>query len=76
MAENENSIQFYPKAERDRSISNKKENLSENEILEDYIIGETLGKGTFGKVKLGKHKKTGEKVIKIKKRNIIIKSLL
>jgi serine/threonine protein kinase len=66
MSENETTFQFYPKTERNRSLSNKKENLSEKDILEDYIIGETLGKGTFGKVKLGKHKKTGEKVTKIK----------
>jgi len=63
MSEIEKNFQFYPKTERDRSISDKN-------ILEDYIIGETLGKGTFGKVKLGKHKKTGEKVNKNK--NIII----
>ena len=43
------------------SVSNIK-NQSEKDILKDYIIGETLGKGTFGKVKLGKHKITGEKV--------------
>ena len=63
MSEIENIFQFYPKTERDRSLSDKK-NLSDKDILEDYIIGETLGKGTFGKVKLGKHKKTGEKVNK------------
>ena len=57
MSEIESNFQLHPKTERDRSISDKN-------ILEDYIIGETLGKGTFGKVKLGKHKKTGEKVNK------------
>ena len=30
--------------------------------FEDYIIKETIGKGTFSKVKLGKNKITGEKV--------------
>ena len=69
MSEIENIFHFYPKTERDRSLSDKK-NLSDKDILEDYIIGETLGKGTFGKVKLGKHKKTGEKVNKNK--NIIM----
>ena len=28
------------------------------------IIGKTIGKGTFGKVKLGNHNLTGEKVRK------------
>jgi serine/threonine protein kinase len=27
-----------------------------------YILGKTLGEGTFGKVKLGIHEPTGEKV--------------
>ena len=61
MSENENELVFQSKTERDRSLSNIK-NKSEKDILKDYIIGETLGKGTFGKVKLGKHKITGEKV--------------
>lgn len=30
--------------------------------LQNYIIDKTLGQGTFGKVKLGIHKATGEKV--------------
>ncbi len=28
-----------------------------------YILGKTLGEGTFGKVKLGTHILTGEKVL-------------
>ena len=51
------------KSERNHSLSQKEE-TKEQEILGDFIIGETLGKGTFGKVKLGVHKITGEKVIK------------
>ena len=51
------------KSERNHSLS-QKEGMKELEILGDFIIGETLGKGTFGKVKLGVHKITGEKVIK------------
>ncbi len=51
------------KSERNHSLS-LKEGTKEQEILGDFIIGETLGKGTFGKVKLGVHKITGEKVIK------------
>ena len=51
------------KSERIHSLS-LKEGMKEQEILGDFIIGETLGKGTFGKVKLGVHRITGEKVIK------------
>ena len=32
-----------------------------------YILGKTLGEGTFGKVKLGTHILTGEKVGSIAK---------
>ncbi len=51
------------KEERTHSLS-LKDGSKDLEILGDFIIGETLGKGTFGKVKLGVHKITGEKVIK------------
>ncbi len=53
---------FQSKTEREHHIQTQI-NKEEEDILKDYIIGETLGKGTFGKVKLGKHKITGEKVI-------------
>jgi serine/threonine protein kinase len=33
-----------------------------NERLKEYKIEETIAEGTFGKVKLGIHKKTNEKV--------------
>ena len=42
--------------------------MSENELNEDfsleefYIVGETIGEGTFGKVKNGTHKLTMENV--------------
>ena len=51
------------KTERDQSFT-LIDIISEQDILGDFIIGETLGKGTFGKVKLGIHKITGEKVNK------------
>ena len=51
------------KTERDQSLTHI-DIISEQDILGDFIIGETLGKGTFGKVKLGIHKITGEKVNK------------
>ncbi len=50
------------KSERNNYSSLKTKDY-ENDILGDFIIGKTLGKGAFGKVKLGIHKITGEKVI-------------
>jgi serine/threonine protein kinase len=42
--------------------------------LSDYQIGVTLGTGSFGRVKLTKHKKTGEySALKILKKHDIIK---
>lgn len=35
---------------------------SGNQILGQFVMGRTLGKGTFGKVKLGTHTLTREKV--------------
>ena len=46
------------------SGNTKDESKMDNEIvLGDFVLGKTLGKGTFGKVKLGIHRITGEKVI-------------
>ena len=45
----------------------------QNNFLSDYIILQTIGKGTFSVVKLGLNKKTKEKVaIKILKKKKII----
>ena len=55
MSEIEKLLLFHSKTERERSKSNKKKE-DENDILEDYIILETLGEGTFGKVRLAIHK--------------------
>ena len=42
--------------------------------LTDYNVGVTLGTGSFGRVKLCKHKKTGEfSALKILKKHDIIK---
>lgn len=39
----------------------------------EYVLGETIGKGTFGKVKIGLHLATGEKVaIKILEKKRIV----
>ena len=40
----------------------KDEEKEEEYILGNYKLGKTIGQGTFGKVKLGTHKMTGEKV--------------
>lgn len=37
-------------------------NESSTNTIGHYIMGKTLGQGTFGKVKLGTHILTGEKV--------------
>ncbi|GLD99787.1 hypothetical protein PINS_up008515 [Pythium insidiosum] len=46
---------------------------AQGEIVGEYVLGETIGKGTFGKVKVGLHLVTGEKVaVKIlEKRRIV-----
>ena len=54
------------KIERE-STRNKLKNKNDktlNELLNEYDIDKTLGKGNFGKVKLGIHKKAKEKVSK------------
>jgi serine/threonine protein kinase len=61
MTEKNQNFKDFPKTERNH-FSKHKDIISEKDILEEFIIGETLGKGTFGKVKLGIHKITGEKV--------------
>lgn len=39
----------------------------------EYVLGDTIGKGTFGKVKLGLHLITGEKVaVKILEKKRIV----
>ena len=50
---------------------NNKEEEKEEYILGNYILRKTIGEGTFGKVKLGIHKLTGEKVIQNNKFKII-----
>ena len=42
-----------------KNEENQKSNRRE---FGEYIIGKTLGEGTFGKVKLGIHKGTGQNV--------------
>lgn len=40
----------------------KKQNVTKSRSIGHYIIGKNIGEGTFGKVKLGTHILTGEKV--------------
>ena len=52
---------------KDKMFFSKKYNLRQGfgfhqEKIGQFILGKTLGKGTFGKVKLGIHQITGEKV--------------
>ena len=46
-------------------------NNTSNNRIGNYILKNTIGSGTFGKVKLGIHKSTGEKVIQNNKYKII-----
>ena len=58
--------------EKRRAVS-LNENRQQQKILGDYIIKNTIGKGTFSKVKLGIHKRSGMKVaIKILDKSKII----
>ncbi|KAG2900095.1 hypothetical protein PC114_g13648 [Phytophthora cactorum] len=44
-------------------------------VIGEYVLGETIGKGTFGKVKLGLHMLTGEKVaVKILEKKRIVQA--
>jgi serine/threonine protein kinase len=67
MQNQQKEIKFNNEDEREIEIkkeNNEKEKNEEKEeiILDNYILGKTIGEGTFGKVKLGIHKLTGEKV--------------
>ena len=44
------------------SLKTAKAIKKSNERLKEYKIEETIAEGTFGKVKIGIHKKTNEKV--------------
>ena len=44
------------------NLSLDKSKKGGNQLISHYIIGKSIGEGTFGKVKLGKHILTGEKV--------------
>ena len=64
---NEKNISKKEKKKSSNNTKKKEDNNEEDEkeeyILGNYKLGKTIGEGTFGKVKLGIHKLTGEKVI-------------
>jgi serine/threonine protein kinase len=56
-------IEKDEKEENHENIKIEKFDEKEEElILGNYRLGKTIGEGTFGKVKIGYHKMTGEKV--------------
>jgi serine/threonine protein kinase len=60
---NEDETEIEKKREREKENNEKEKNDEKEEILlENYILGKTIGEGTFGKVKLGINKLTEEKV--------------
>ena len=61
--EKEIEIEKDKKEENYENIKTEKHEEKEEElILGNYRLGKTIGEGTFGKVKIGIHKITGEKV--------------
>ena len=58
---------------KEKESEKKKEKISKKQIIGNYQIEKTIGEGTFGKVKLGIHIPTEEKVaIKILEKDKII----
>ena len=49
-------------SEKEQEKLKEKEDKNSKKIIDDYLIKETLGKGTFSTVKLGVHIKTNQKV--------------
>ena len=47
---------------KDKSAQQDKNGKKQNHTIGHYMLGKALGEGTFGKVKLGTHILTGEKV--------------
>lgn len=53
---------FQAQADRNRWLQRLVEATGQANIHEFYSIERSIGKGQFGEVKLGKHKRTGNKV--------------
>ena len=45
-----------------RGISGREQTSSHKKVVGNYMLGKTIGEGTFGKVQLAIHLPTGEKV--------------
>lgn len=61
---------------KQRNKSGKKKKEHKAKSIGHYLIGKTIGEGTFGKVKLGTHNITGEKVaVKILEKHKIIEEV-
>ena len=50
------------KIDKDQEKNTKKMNYRTKKVIDEYLIKETIGKGTFSTVKLGEHLKTKQKV--------------
>jgi len=48
--------------EQSKRERDKKKNSGKSKTIGHYILGKSIGEGTFGKVKQGMHTLTGEKV--------------
>lgn len=65
-----------PKNRHHARKSGKKAKENKSKSIGHYLIGKTIGEGTFGKVKLGTHNVTGEKVaVKILEKHKIVEDV-
>lgn len=65
-----------PKNRHHARKSGKKPRENKSKSIGHYLIGKTIGEGTFGKVKLGTHNVTGEKVaVKILEKHKIVEDV-
>lgn len=61
-AEGQGQQKPLPSKEPAQPQSNKRPLLPYERRIGNYILGKSIGEGTFGKVKIGVHEPTGEKV--------------
>jgi hypothetical protein len=65
-----------PKNRHHAKKDGKKTKENKSKSIGHYLIGKTIGEGTFGKVKLGTHNVTGEKVaVKILEKHKIVEDV-
>ena len=58
----EDMVQYDEKISKNTREEDKENNIKIKNVIDDYEIKETIGKGTFSTVKLGEDKKTKQKV--------------